>query len=81
MLWLCCILGGVGWTEDMGWGWRSACRGDLDGAADKSGEGVPKTEEEENKTKSKTSPQAKRHQPSLLITSLVISISLTFITR
>ena len=28
----------------------------------------------------KTSPQAKRHQPSLLITSLVISTSLTFIT-
>ena len=28
----------------------------------------------------KTSPQAKRHQPSLLITSLAISTSLTFIT-
>ena len=30
---------------------------------------------------SKKSPKAKRHQPSLLITSLVISTSLTFITR
>ena len=29
----------------------------------------------------KISPQAKRHQPSLLITSLAISTSLTFITR
>ena len=29
----------------------------------------------------KTSPQAKRHQPSLLFTSLAISTSLTFITR
>ena len=34
-----------------------------------------------NQTKSKTSPQAKRHQPSLLFTSLAISTSLTFITR
>ena len=29
----------------------------------------------------KTSPQAKRHKPSLLITSLTILTSLTFITR
>ena len=30
---------------------------------------------------SQTLPQAKRHQPSLLITSLAISTSITFITR
>ena len=34
-----------------------------------------------NHNNTKTSPQAKRHQPSLLITSLVISTSLTFTTR
>ena len=34
-----------------------------------------------NQTKSKTSPQAKRHQPSLLFTSLANLTSLTFITR
>ena len=31
--------------------------------------------------KTKTSPQAKRHKPSLLITSLTILTSLAFITR
>ena len=32
MLWWCWILGGIGWTGDIGWGWRSASRVDLDGA-------------------------------------------------